>query len=182
MERSLNSFEPTLLVIPKSPSRGHQDDVSAQHYVPPPLSYMSTQRKGVRGPIPSAKSYKDHLAQALEQPFPMAADCPLPEDVLDAVKFLTRSSDRAITGFWSDQLPALTKLAAHPLCFPNHWYDLRPAELSSSPKALEIALISQLSAFAGIGALNWISGYIYGFPITGHISQPRTSPHHSETG
>ena len=172
----MRPFAPTLLVIPKIPTRGRKDEVYIHQYVPPPLSYMSDQRKGVKDPFPSAKSYKDHLAQAMEQPFPMAADCPLPDDVLEAIKFLARSSDRALTDFWRAQLSALTTLAAHPICSPKHWYDLRPAELSSAPKALNIALIAQLSAFTGIGALNWLSGYIYGFPITGHISQPMTSP------
>ena len=108
MGRLLSSFGPALLVIPKSPSRGKQDDVSIQHYVPLPLSYMSAQRKGVRGPFPSAKSYKDHLSQAPEQPFPTAADCLLPDDVLESIKFLNRSSDRTIADFGSAQLSALT--------------------------------------------------------------------------
>ena len=83
----MSAFEPRLSVTPKTPDRGKQDDVSTQHYVHPPLSYMSAQRKGVKGPFPSAKSYKGHFAQAIEQPFPMAAGCPLPDDVLGSIKF-----------------------------------------------------------------------------------------------
>ena len=152
------------------------DDVVIQHYIPPPLSFMSAQRKGVKDPLPSAKSYQDHFAQALEQPFPMAAECPLPDDVREAIKFSSRSSNKTLTDFWGAQLSALSALADHPLCSSEPWYALRPKELSAAPKALNIALIAQLASFTGIGALNWLSGYIYGFPITGTISQSKTFP------
>ena len=137
---------------------------------------MSAQRKGVKDPFPPAKSYNGHFAHALEQPFPMAADCPLPDDVLEAIKFPVRSPEKKIADFWIAQLSALSSLAGRPLCSSEPWYTIRPAELSSDPKALNISLIAQLSVFTGIGALNWLSGYIYGFPSTGHISQSKTSP------
>ena len=172
----MSSLKPTALVPPSSSPKGQTDDVAIQHYIPPPLSFMSAQRKGVRDPCSTAKSYQDHLAQALEQPFPMAADCPLPDDIREAIKFTSRSSNRTLTNFWDAQLSALSTLVEHPECSSEPWYALRPKELSAAPKELNIALLAQLASFTGIGALNWLSGYIYGFPITGTISQSKTFP------
>ena len=137
---------------------------------------MGNQRKGVRDPFPRASSHLDHLDRALSEPFPMATEIPLPDDVRTALAFVKRTPDSSLKLFWKSQLEALDTLSKDPLCSSEDWYAQRTPDFAQAPNSLRIGLIAQLADFTGIGAAGWLSQYVFGFPITGTIAQSKTFP------
>ena len=147
-----------------------------EHYQASPLTYMGAQRKGVRDPFPQSPSRQDHLKRSLAEPFPTALEVPLPKDVSAAIEFLKRNKYEPLKAFWDSQIIALKELVKNPLCSPADWYALRPTEFAKAPCSLLIGCIAQLAKFTGIVAMNWLANYVFGFPITGSISQPIAFP------
>ena len=78
--------------------------------------------------------------------------------------------------FWESQLKDLTDIALDPLCSSKERYGRRPKALAAAPSGLQIGMVAQLGAFAGIGPHGWLSNYVFGFPITGKIDQSVTFP------
>ena len=175
-EASLANWSPKEITPLITPPLGAVDDVKLDHYQSPPLIFMGSQRRGVRDPIPTASSYESHLKKALSLPFPLSSQCPLPRDVEKAFEFLKRLDREGIERFWSDQMDRLRKISAHPYCSSANWYSARPSFLASAPTDLNVALLAQLADHYGIGAHNWLSQYVSGFPITGTICQAKTFP------
>ena len=137
---------------------------------------MGAQRKGVIDPLPLAKSYSAHLEGALNSPFPMAMDSPLPTDFKEALSWINSTPLDEIKSFWHSQLSALRSLALNPHCSSDSWYDMRPDFFKSAPRSLNIALLAQLASFSGLGGSKWLESYIKGFPITGIIRQSGVFP------
>ena len=137
---------------------------------------MGAQRKGVSDPLPSAHSYASHLEGALALPFPMALDTPLPKDFKNALDWISSTPLSAISSYWDSQLLALKDLSTNPICSSDSWYNLRERSFSQAPRSLNIALLAQLADYCEMGGLDWLSGYINGFPITGTICQSGVFP------
>ena len=175
-DSTLAHWSPKEIIPLISPPLGAVDDVKLDHYQSPPLIFMGSQRKGVKDPFPNASSYLSHMEQATSSPFPLGAPCPLPTDVDKAVKFLKRLDKSGIEEFWADQMQLIKKMSAHPYCSSANWYSARPLFLRKAPTTLNVAIIAQLADFYGIGARNWLSQYISGFPISGTICQSMTFP------
>ena len=133
-------------------------------------------KKGAKCPFRGASSYDAHMNQATKAPFPLSAPCPLPEEITKAIKFLLNADTDLIRSFWKEQIAHLIDLSAHPYCSSASWYTIRPKFLAEAPSALNVALLAQLCSFYQIGALEWLSQYIYGFPINAAVCQSLAFP------
>ena len=173
---SLSDIKLKLFKIAPYDACTFSDDLTIEPYISSYRSYMGSQRKGVLDPLPEADSYSSHLSGALELPFPLSVETPLPSDFRRALSWISSAPSSEISLFWSSQLSTLRTLSMDPLCSSENWYSLRPPAFARSPSSLNVALVAQLANFCNMGGAGWLEGYIRGFPISGSICQSGVFP------
>ena len=92
------------------------DDLVIEPYEAARRSFLGCQRKGVADPLPNAKSYGEHLRDALASPFPLAVATPLPKDFDSALRWISSAPESEIFAHWDCQIAQLKSLSLNPVC------------------------------------------------------------------
>ena len=152
------------------------DTLCIPHYEISPLSYSGEQRKGAIESFADSTSPMDFADRACVAPFPLAAPFPIPEDVGDAIDFVSHNSDLAINEFRNRQLFHLQELANACEADTARWYSHTPDFIASATGGFHVALCAQLANFLGLNATDWLMQFAIGFPLTGILPQRHTFP------
>ena len=122
----------------------------------PPLSPAKTicaghQRSNIHYNIPGAQSREDHASKATMGPFHLSDSVPAPNELTDALEFLSRNPDGNIRAEWAEQLRRLDVLGAD--LFPTQaaWYLATPPEIRRASEGFMPVLTSHILAQLGKG-------------------------------
>ena len=175
-EFDLGGFAFTYLPDPHQDWGRFNNDLVLDHYAPAARSYSGAQRKGIHEPFPDAASYMEHIHEALQAPFPLAEQPPLPADLLTALHFHRDNSRETIMEFQRSQLKQLRVIASECSDDTDRWYRFSPEELKSSSGKINIALLVHLARFTRMKGTNWLMQFVVGFPIIGELKQESVFP------
>ena len=175
-EFSLNEFAFTALPDPHSYAEGFNDSLTIEHYTPSARSYMGKQRKGINEPFPNAASYEEHITEALRAPFPLFETARLPIDLTNALHFNRDNSVETIADFRKSQLIRLRVIAAECWDETEKWMSLAPEDVRIASGKIHVALLTHLARFTRMGGTDWFMQFVFGFPITGILSQKGVFP------
>ena len=105
----------------------------------------------------------------------------LPEDVQEAISFISHRGSTGIRAFWLKQL-ARIRQRARELMPPLH--QLRAAVEPSkedSRARIHVPLLKELLEENGMGGSEWCDQFVTGFPILGELGEPGVYPPSSHT-
>ena len=171
MIEDFNGFD---FPIPR-PEPSYNDDVELPIYEGALRSYHGTQRKGIRDEHPDSSSVADHITGALQAPFFLAQQTPLPESLRESIEFSATSPKNKTVTFWNDQINRIEAVARNHRALSEKWLDRRPSSLKGL-KSVNVLLLAALMKAYGIKGQKWIKQCIFGFPITGTLSQKGAYP------
>ena len=157
------------------PETSYNDDVVLPLYEGALRSYRGTQRKGIRGEHPNSCSASDHVQEAPQAPFFLSQLTPLPESVVKSIEFSATAPKKEITSFWRSQIHMLESLANKHGALADKWLEARPPPLKGL-KPVNVLLLAALMRDYGIKGQKWANQCIFGFPITGVLSQKFAYP------
>ena len=176
MEFDLGGFAFTHLPDPHQDYDRFNNDLVIEHYKPATRPYSGTQRKGIGEPPPNDNSYMEHIREALQAPFPLAEQTPLPGDLETALRSHRDNSRGTIREFLNPQLKTLRAIAQECRYGTNRWYKFTPDELKDTTGSIHIALLAHLTRFARMKGANWLMQFVVGFPTTGDYNKSGISP------
>ena len=113
-------FDPLITADPPKPA-SYSDDITLPHYVASNRICAGEQRKGAHYNLPDATSRTDHVERAVQEPFYLADEIPLPPDVTRAMDFIPSTPDKAIRTLWRSQLSRLRSLVKGGGLSPNQF-------------------------------------------------------------
>ena len=128
-------------------------------------------------PLQGASSYEEHIQRSNVLPSPVETGHRIiPDDLQEAVSFITQRGRAGIKGFWIKQLSRIQQ-RAHELMPILH--QLRAsADPSREPSRarLHVPLLKELLAENGVGGSEWCDKCVTGFPISGELGEPGVYP------
>ena len=127
--------------------------------------------------LQGASSYEENIQQASELPCSMETGYHiLPEDLQDAISFVTRRGGSGIRGFWLRQLSRIQERAQE--LMPVLHQLRAPVEPSEEPSRarLHVPLLEELLEENGMGGSEWRDEFVTGFPTLGELGEPGVYP------
>ena len=124
---------------------------------------------------------EDHIKCALNPPFFLSQQTPLPESLRTAVGFATSAPEERIKEFWKKQLNRISTQRASCRALSLKWLNARPAALKNQ-KSVNALLLRALMKNFGIKGQKWANQLIFGFPIIGVLSQKDVYPTDKRVG
>ena len=175
-EFHLGSFAFTHLPDPVEDWESYNDDLYIEHYRASERSYLGAQRRGLLESFPDATSYEDHITNALSASFPLYGTTDLPYDLLNALHFNRDNSVQTVAEFRNTQLKHLHRLAEECQSDTDRWFKAAPTGIRRDSGNVHIALLAHLMRFTRMQGTNWLMQFVFGFPITGKLSQKGVFP------
>ena len=152
------------------------DTLVIDHYRSSALTYAGKQRMGIRESFPDTSEPVNFIRRAGSAPVPLNEPVPLPGDFRDAIRLTVSNSYVAIGEFRAKQLGHLELLASLSSQQTDPWYSFTPDSIRPATGKLHVALCVHLADFLGISATAWFTQFVFGFPLTGALSQRFTFP------
>ena len=157
------------------PEASYNDDINIPHYKACSRAYAGVQRKGIRDDHPDATTIIEHVRAALEAPFFLAQEIELPPALNRAVCFMATTPTNTIKEFWYKQVHDLKNIKKCTMPVLERWRQLTPDTLKGV-SIVDPAMLSFLFRKFGLGGSKWLKQLIFGFPITGVLSQEGAYP------
>ena len=92
-------------------------------------------------------------------------------DLMNALHYNRDNSVATISEFRRSQLIRLRVIAEECKSETKQWMSLAPDNVIRANRNIRIALLVHLARFARMGGADWVVQFVFGFPITGIISQ-----------
>ena len=165
----MGKFNPTLFTNPTR-EQSYNDDVILPHYRACNRAYSGAQRKGIRGERPEADSIEAHVREALAAPFFLSQEIELPPSLNEAVELLCEAPPGDIKKFWIGGINGLRALKAEQKTVRDNWRAATPIALKGV-STIDPVMLPHLFHNFGLGGAKWLKQIIFGFPITGLLSQ-----------
>ena len=108
-------------------------------------------------------------------PFFLAHEIELPPTLVGAVDFMSGAPQADIKKFWSGQVSQLRDIKRAQRGTLSLWREVTPASLKGSTTIDPVILTYLLDRF-GLGGSKWLKQLVFGFPITGLLSQRGAYP------
>ena len=147
------------------------DDVVIEPYFASPLVMAGKQRKGIFEGIQPDIPPLCHLREILKRRTPFDLDTPLPSDIIRSLDVLKNSGCNELRIFWASRKDEIHKLGDELKPTSELWYRKVPNNIARATGRVHIALLSSLMQSFGMKGKNWVSQFIFGFPIVGFLSQ-----------
>ena len=93
----------------------------------------------------------DHIDEALEAPFLLSLQTPLPSATQKAAFFLRDIPTEAVLSFWGSQLRDLDRLVSDSAALEDRWRILIPNSLSCAAGKIQLAAFMSLASQANLG-------------------------------
>ena len=152
------------------------DDLTLGSFRPSKHVWSGEQRRGVAMHVTDASSIQDHVMKGLDLEFFLAKDIPLPEEISDAMSFMLSTPLSLQVDFWADQLKRVRLLVDQAADLQQKWYQkVDPRIHSATGKFNFIAMMSLMDQY-NLGGKSWLQQFVWGFPITGDLSQSGVYP------
>ena len=176
---ALNSIAhifPIVIDPPNIPPFDYNDDIYCEHYEGALVSYMSFQRNRIVIDNLDASTREEFVDKAMDRPSPFAEVSPIPSDIRRSINFLSSNSPETIRSFWKRQMGHLKSLISERQDRSNAWYASAPPELHKFHRRFPLGVWAAIMHFCGLGGSRWLAQFVYGFPITGKLSQKFAFP------
>ena len=152
------------------------DTLKIPHYEANPQTISGKQRRGITQSIGPVASYFEHIEQAAGMTFPLSPDTPIPGDLGEALDLTAVANEYAVNSPWREKLAGLKCLASLTGPLAKSWYKETPKAIKPAVGKADVALLSELILTLDIGNPACVSQFVYGFPITGILSQSGVFP------
>ena len=127
--------------------------------------------------LQNASSYEEHIEQSAELPFPMDTGYHiLPEDVQEAISFITHRGSAGIRAFWLKQLARIQQRARELMPFLHQLRAAVEPSKEGSRARIHVPLLKELLEENGMGGSEWCDQFVSGFPILGELGEPGVYP------
>ena len=177
----IRGFQLPRMPIP-SPKLDYNDDVHLPFYSSSSRTYADKQRRGLQEEHTECSSIEEHVKAALKAPFFLALHTPLPSSLSKAISFVSECAPELVTSFWEKQLGELTKLASDASDTNESWKKLIPTEIRPAAGKLNLPALMSLMDQFGLGGSNWLQQFLFGFKLTGVLSQRFAFPSAEKAG
>ena len=154
----------------------YNDDVNIPHYTSSARVYAGKQRKGLQTEHLETTSMLEHVQQALTSPFFLALETPLPPALSKALDWVASSPTTDVLNFWDNQLQAVAQLAKDSLPIDLRWNRLIPSPIKQATGQLRLAPLRDLASQFNLGGGEWLTQFLFGFPLIGKLCQRFTFP------
>ena len=105
------------------------------------------------------------------EPFPLAADTPLPGELIGAERFMRDMPTDTIASFWVVQLQSVEQLVDNCSLAHRKWASQITHEIRPDSEKFRPVFLKQLLKHHGIGGSRRAGQCAFGFPIAGRLSQ-----------
>ena len=152
------------------------DDLSLGPFRPRKHVWSGEQRRGIAMHVADAISIPGHVMKGLGLEFFLAKDIPLPEEISEAISFMLSTLLSPQADFWTDQLARVRLVVEQASDLQREWYQkVDPRIHCAAGKFNFIAMMSLMDQF-NMGGKAWLRQFVWGFPITGDLSQAGVYP------
>ena len=162
--------------IPPVELSSYNDLLKIETYTAADLSFADRQRRGIHQLLEDSPSLEAHVARAMKQTFPLAAETPLPAITKKAALLIKKTPASSMIPFWEKQLRRLEQLVSDASAAQARWDRDIPSSLKPAAGKLKTVALKQLFQMTGIGGVAWLDQFAFGFPITGKLSQTSVYP------
>ena len=152
------------------------DDLLLSSFRPSKLVWSGEQRRGIMMHISDAASIEDRVFKAIDQDFFLPKDIPLPGEIADALTFTMNTPLEIQVDFWREQLDRVQVLVDKAEEQQAFWYSQTPVTISHATGKFKFLAFTTLMDQYGLGGRNWMRQFVWGFPITGDLSQSGVYP------
>ena len=87
----------------------YNEDLFLGSFTKRELIWAGSQKKGAT-PDFTAASYLGHIAQAVQQDFPLSTPIPLPPEIISSIDWISTTDPEQALAFWSEQLSSVRRL------------------------------------------------------------------------
>ena len=100
----------------------------------------------------------------------------LPEDVQEAISFITHRGSAGIRAFWLKQLTQIRQRARELMPFLHQLRATVEPSKKASRARIHVPLLKELLEKNGMGGSEWCDQFVTGFPILGELGEPGVYP------
>ena len=123
-----------------------------------------------------AISFPDHVMKGIDLEFCLAKDTTLPGEIHEAMDFMLSTPLSLQVDFWEGQLKRAKLVVGQAADLQQKWYrKVDPRIQSATGKFNFIDMMSLMAQF-NLGGASWMQQCVWGFPITGGLSQTGVYP------
>lgn len=152
------------------------DDLLLGSFRPRKLVWSGEQRRGISMQIADAASIQDHAHKAMGQDFFLSKDIPLPGEIPLSLEFTTTTPYPIQGEFWREQLDRVQNLVGRAEPLQKEWYSHTPNAIRPATGKFRFLAFMMLMGQYGLGGKAWLRQFVWGFPITGDLSQAGVYP------
>ena len=162
----------TPLTIPSFPKTPNEWGYTGTRYQGPNRAFS----------LQGASSYEEHIEQSAEMPFPMETGFHiLPEDVQEAISYVSHRGSTGIRAFWLKQLAQIQQRARELMPILQQLRATVEPSKEASRARIHVPLLKELLEKTGMGGSEWRDQFVTGFPILGELGEPGVYPPSSLT-
>ena len=172
---SILSFNEGVLRFP-SKQESYNNDLNLPSYPSSARTYADKQRKGVMGERNTCLSVTEHVTAALEDPFFLSPQTPLPASTTEAALFLRDSPGPALISFWNTQIKSPDALVEASAPIEEQWEKLIPPFLLPAAGKIKLAALMSLAHQCNLGGSQWLQQFLFVSELVGALSHTHSYP------
>ena len=171
----IKPFDERILPCPREHS-SYNDSLHLPAYASTARTFAGKQLKGVSDEHCLRLSTQEHVGEALDSPFFLSLQTPLPPATIEDALFIRDSPQQAVVAFWNDQLAAADRLIEDAAPLEQSWGLLIPDDIAPAAGRVRLAALMSLALQCGLGGSLWLQQFLVGFDLIGQISQRFSYP------
>ena len=118
----------------------------------------------------------EHVKKSGKMNFPMGEKAHLPQDILEAIGFISKNEPDTIKAFWESRIEQLKKKAFNCRRATEKWKKSLTNEQKTVQGKINLPLLAHMLNELGMGGQVWVRQFTEGFPVIGEISEPGVYP------
>ena len=117
-----------------------------------------------------------HVEKSGKIASPMVEKAHLPQDVMTAMRFISKNESNTIKASWESKIEQLEKKAFRCAKVAEEWEKSLPDEQKAAQGKIKLPLLAHMLNELGMGGQKWVKQFTEGFPVMGELSEPGVYP------